>query len=332
MSAGLHPRAAALVRALTDGRFRSGTELARVLGISRTAVWKHVERLAALGLEVHAVRGKGYRLARPLELLDAEAVRAAMPPPAAARLGTLVVHDVVDSTSEWLRRQPGDGPAACLAECQTAGRGRRGRRWVSPFGAHLYLSLRWRFETSPTALAGLSVATGVAVAEGLEACGADAVGLKWPNDLVHRGAKLGGILIDVAGEESGPARAVVGVGVNVRMPAGAAAELDQPWTELAALPGPPDCSRNRLAGRVLGALVGALERFAAEGLAPFVDGWARRDAVAGHEVEVQGAGWALRGRALGIDTGGALLLETGEGLRRVTAGEVSVRGWHEAAG
>ncbi len=332
MRVGLHPRTAALVRALADGRFRSGTELARTLGISRAAVWKHVERLAALGLEVHAVRGKGYRLARPLELLDADAVRAAMPPPAARRLGALVVHDLVDSTSEWLRRQPDDGPAACLAECQTAGRGRRGRRWVSPFGAHLYLSVRWRFEASPTALAGLSVATGVAVAEALEACGAEEVGLKWPNDLVHGGAKLGGILIDVSGEESGPARAIVGVGVNVRMPPSAAAGLDQPWTELAALPGPPDCSRNRLAGRVLGGLVEALERFAAHGLAPFADGWVRRDALAGREVEVHGPDGALRGRALGIDAGGALLLETEAGLRRLSSGEVSVRGWHEAAG
>ncbi len=330
MSGGLtclSPRTAALARRLADGRFHSGTELARELGVSRAAVWKHVGRLAALGLDVHAVRGKGYRLAQPLELLREADVRAALAPAAASRLARITVLDVVDSTSLWLARRPGTAPEACLAECQTAGRGRRGRRWISPYGAGLCLSLRWRFEAGPAALSGLSVAVGVAVAEALADGGAEGVGLKWPNDLVHGGAKLGGILVDLAGEGTGPTTVVVGVGINVRMPPDRALPVETPWTELAALPGPPDCSRNRLAGRLLGRLVAALERFAAAGLDPFLPGWRSRDVVAGRTVEIVGAGWRERGTAQGIDGSGALLLRTEAGLRRLATGEVSVRGW-----
>lgn len=323
--------AAGLVRRLADGRFHSGTRLARELGISRTAVWKQIERLGRLGLEIHAVRGKGYRLARPMELLTEGEVRAAMEPAAEAALATMEIFDVVDSTSAWLRRASPVPPAACLAECQTAGRGRRGRRWLSPFGAALYLSLAWRFEAGPGLLGGLSVAVGVMACEALERLDVTGVGLKWPNDLVYGGAKLGGVLVEMTGEGEGPTTAIVGVGINVRMPPHWGAEVDQPWTELAALPGVSDCSRNRLAGVLLSCLVAGLERFGRAGLDPFLPAWTERDVVRGREIEIRAPGGARRGLALGVDRNGALLVDTGGHLWRLTAGEVSVRGWRGAA-
>jgi len=159
------------------------------------------------------------------------------------------------------------------------------------------------------------------------------VGLKWPNDLVHEGAKLGGVLVEMTGEGEGPSTVIVGVGINVRMPRGWGAEVGQPWTELAALPGgAAGCSRNRLAGVLLSCLIAGLARFGREGLDPFLPGWAARDVVRGREVEVRAPDGVRRGLALGVDRGGALLVDTGGRLWRLAAGEVSVRGWAGAAG
>lgn len=322
-------RRLALVRRLADGRFHSGESLASDLGVSRAAIWKQVRDLRAdLGLEVAAVRGRGYRLARPLELLDRGWIAAALAPATAAGLAELIVLDTVGSTSAHLLplRPPRSGLGiACVAEQQTAGRGRRGRRWVSPFGANVYLSLLWQFDLPATALAGLSLAAGVAVAQALRGLGIDEVALKWPNDLLWRGRKLGGILVELAGEAEGPTRAVIGVGVNHRMPADAGAAIDQDWADVAgALPaGTP--SRLALVASLLDHLVAALPRFAAGGLAPFLPAWEALDALRGREVVVQLGEGVVRGTAIGVARSGALRLATMTGEREFLGGEVSLR-------
>ncbi|MDX1514107.1 MAG: biotin--[acetyl-CoA-carboxylase] ligase, partial [Gammaproteobacteria bacterium] len=185
---------------LSDGRFHSGAELGRALGIGRSAVWKHVRAVQKLGVDVFAVRGKGYRLASPIELLDLDTIIQGLNPANAATLRGVEVFFEIDSTNRYLvehaaNRRP--WPWLCLAESQSAGKGRRGRHWVSPFGGNLYFSLLWRFESGADSLAGLSLVTGVAVAEAIRAMGVDHLGLKWPNDLFHRGRKLGGMLIEL---------------------------------------------------------------------------------------------------------------------------------------
>ncbi|HET7922037.1 MAG TPA: bifunctional biotin--[acetyl-CoA-carboxylase] ligase/biotin operon repressor BirA [Gammaproteobacteria bacterium] len=315
----------AVLRVLADGQFHSGEHLARQIGVSRSAVWKQVKALAGLGLEVFRVPGKGYRLAAPLELLDAARIRAGLAPAHRARLGALHVLHVVDSTSTWLAAHAPVAPAACLAEMQTAGRGRRGRHWVSPFAANLYLSCVWQFEELPPGFTALGMAAAIAAARALHACGARNVAVKWPNDLVAGGAKLGGILVDVQGEPSGGLRAVIGVGINVRMPAQAAPGIDQPWTDLVSQLNGVVPGRNALAASLLDELFRALECFGAQGFAAFGDDWRALDQVAGRTVVLQQHDQRISGTALGVDRDGALLLETGGETRRFVSGDISLR-------
>ena len=304
----------------------SGAELARELGITRSAVWKRIETLRAAGVEVQARPGEGYALASPLALLDAQAIAAALAPEARAELAGVEVLFETDSTNAVALREPAParGARAWLAERQTAGRGRRGRRWASPLAAHVYLSLSRRFEGGLPALQGLSLAVGVAAAEALHALGYAGVRLKWPNDLMADGRKLGGILVEIGGEAGGPMRAVVGLGLNVAMPASAAREIDQPWCDLASLSDAPP-SRQAVCVALLDALLPMLARFEREGLSAFLDGWARHDMLAGQRVRLQVGDRAVEGVALGITADGALRLHEASGERHHHAGEASLR-------
>lgn len=313
---------------LVDGRFHSGEALARQLGLSRAAIWKATKGLAAAGIELHAVRGRGYRLVSVLEPLDEQRIRAELGTEAAALLARLEIHQTIDSTNRQLmsRAVEGGGPGwACLAESQHDGRGRRGRRWHSPPGRNIYLSLLWRYPQGPEVLAGLSLAAGVVAARVLRAAGAEELALKWPNDLLCRGRKLGGVLLESVGEGGGNCHVVIGIGINVGMSAGSAAAIDQPWCDLAAELGTRTPSRNRLAGQLLDGLLPLLASYPATGLAPYRDGWQALDALAGHEVRLQLGTREVRGRHRGIDRDGALLLEHDGTLQRYHGGEVSLR-------
>ena len=318
----------------------SGDELARASGQTRAAVWKRIDALRAAGVAITAQAGRGYALAQPLELLDADAIRAQLPPMLQAQIVAFDVAWSLDSTnSELLRRAtPGDGVAVLLAERQTGGRGRLGRHWASPLAANLYLSLARMFSGGLARLPGLSLVAGVATAEALHALGFADVRLKWPNDLVVvdgaavNGAtvdgaglrKLGGLLVEGGGENAGPARAVLGLGLNVHMPAGSAADIAQPWTDLATLAGATP-ARNHLAATVLAHWLPALDQFDAEGLSPFLARYARFDALAGREVVLHADGVARVAVALGLADDGALRVRLQGCEQRVHSGEVSVR-------
>lgn len=317
-------RSHALLHALADGQFHSGEALAGVLGVTRAAVWKKVHALEKLGLAVFRVPGKGYRLADPLELLDAAAIAAALPSACRDRLKGLTVLDQVDSTNTWLTGQSGE-PRACLAEFQSAGRGRRGRGWVSPFGANLYLSLAWRFDEWPPGFTALGMVTAIAAVRSLAELGIEGVRIKWPNDLVAADRKLGGVLVDIQGEPPGATRAVIGLGLNVRMPVSAAGHIDQPWMDLATLTDDAPPSRNALAAALIGALMEALELFGSKGFAPFTEDWQRLDLVAGRAVALHSHEKTVTGVAAGVDGEGALLLRTAQGVKRFVSGDVSLR-------
>lgn len=307
----------------------SGDALAREAGLTRAAVWKRIEALRAAGLTIEARAGRGYALAEPLDLLDAGQIAAALPPAARAGIDALDVAWALDSTNaELLRRGiPGAGAQVLLAERQTGGRGRRGRAWASPLAANLYLSLGRRFESGLARLGGLSLVAGIAVVEALHGLGVAEARLKWPNDLVvvREAAlrKLGGILVEGGGEYAGPARAVLGIGLNIRMPAAAAATIGQPWIDLRTLGA--GLSRNQVAAALLARLLPALDRFDAEGLAPFLSAYARYDALAGQPVRVLAGEGEYAGTALGLAADGALRVRTASGERSVHAGEVSLR-------
>jgi BirA family transcriptional regulator, biotin operon repressor / biotin---[acetyl-CoA-carboxylase] ligase len=322
-----------LLLCLRDGPV-SGDLLARAAGQTRAAVWKRIEALRAAGVEIEAQAGRGYRLAAPLDLLDAEQIRAQVSADAGACLGELDVKWSVDSTNaELLRRAaPERGAVALLAETQTSGRGRRGREWTSPLAANLYLSVLRVFAGGLARLGGLSLVAGVAAVEALHALGYRSVQLKWPNDLVFAGTdggllKLGGLLVEGGGEHAGPVRAVIGLGLNVRMPGAAAQSVTQPWTDLASLPatagGVP--TRSNVAAMLLTHLLPALDVFDRGGLAPFLPRLAASDALRDREVTVHDGAGEHVGKALGLAADGALRVGLAQGERSFHAGEVSVR-------
>lgn len=317
----------ALLAKLAGGRL-SGDALARDFGLTRAAVWKRIQNLRAAGIDIQGRAGEGYGLGYPVELLERERILNALPTGIAAGVAALDVAWTLESTNTELltRPTPACGVDVLLAERQTGGRGRRGRQWASPLAAHVYLSLARGFDGGLARLAGLSLAIGVAAAEALRAAGFQDVGLKWPNDLLVDDRKIGGLLVEGGGEVGGPARAVIGLGINVHMPDAFAAGIGQPWTDLDSLAGHP-VSRNQIVATLLAHLLPALDQFDAHGLAPFLPRYAALDLLAGRRVRVEEAGQLHEGRALGLAADGALkvALDADAGERCFHAGEVSVR-------
>lgn len=321
-----------LIRILADGRAHTGTELAADLGVTRSAVWKQVHRLGELGLELQPVAGRGYRLVSPLELLDRERILAALQPASRAACESLEVRAITGSTSTDLMAQPPPSPGlwrAVLAEFQTGGRGRRGRRWLSAFGSGLCLSVAWSYASAPRDLPALALAAGIGVRRALAAAGSPDVRLKWPNDLMLDGRKLGGILVDVDGDARGPLRAVIGIGVNVSVPEGLARDIAAqgglPPAGLCQVNGGHGLARNGLAAAVIGALLDVLQQFGVHGFTPLADEWRRNDYLYGRAIRVTRDGLEIAGVAGGIAPDGALLVQAADGLAAVFNGEVSVR-------
>jgi BirA family biotin operon repressor/biotin-[acetyl-CoA-carboxylase] ligase len=315
-----------VLRRLADGEFHSGEALARSLGVSRASVWHAIRDLEALGAEVYKVHGRGYRLPQPLVMLDAAAI--------ARRLGAqaarfaLDVLDAADSTNSLLAGRAATGaPAGTViaAEWQPGGRGRLGRPWHAGIGEAVTFSLLWRFARGASALSGLSLAIGVALARALAAAGAPGTALKWPNDVLWHGRKLCGILTELAGDALGPTAAVIGIGINVRLSDATRARIDQPVADLEEACGAaPD--RNELLARVLADLAAVLDDYSREGFAPLRAEWQRLHAHQDRRVTlVLPDGLRQSGVARGVAEDGSFLLETRAGVKRYHSGEVSVR-------
>ena len=317
-----------LLPLLADGEFRSGQDLADALGISRTAVWKQLKNLDELGLQIESAKGRGYRIPGGIELLDGAKVRSALSPVATGLLARLDIHETIGSTNTEAMRQAEQGSAAglvCTAEQQSAGRGRRGRQWVSPFAGNLYLSLVWEFNQGAAALEGLSLAVGVAVARALATCGVPPVQLKWPNDVLFEGAKLGGILLEMTGDAAGVCQVVVGVGLNVVMPPASAIAIDQAWTDIETITAGEHPGRNALLAAMLNELLPLAASFENQGFTRWRDEWLALDAFAGTQVVLHAGGKQVAGIARGVDQRGALQLETVTGMQSMYGGEISLR-------
>lgn len=314
-----------LLRVLSDGAFHSGSELGRALGISRSAVWKHMQRLQELGVEVYSVKGRGYRIPGGLDLLDAAQLQAQLPDTVCNRLEQLTLTIETDSTNTQAlaAMQAGLGSGLFVAEYQHAGRGRRGRQWVSPLGSSLCFSLAWRFNSGAAALEGLSLAVGLALQQALLREGLADIGLKWPNDLLVEGAKLGGILIELSGDAAGECQVAIGIGLNVQLPEGVAERLDQPCTDLVTLGF--NGTRTRILALVVTELIAMLERFEASGFAPLRSAWEAANAFRGREVALSAGSRRYEGICLGVTDQGGLRLQTPSGQEVFHGGEMSVR-------
>jgi BirA family biotin operon repressor/biotin-[acetyl-CoA-carboxylase] ligase len=324
------PLVAQVFAALADGRFHSGEALARTLGVSRSAIWKAVAALKALGSELHAVRNRGYRLARSSDPLDPASIREHLTPECRTRVARVASVWSIDSTNTALLARANPEQGSCevlLAEFQTAGRGRRGRAWLAPPGGAICLSLSWTFREVPQDLGALGLAVGVCALRALRAHGIDAVTLKWPNDLLVGERKLGGVLIDLRAESAGPASVVIGIGLNLTLGAALLGQIAQSGTVATDLASTlqPLPARNALAAALVSACVTGLRAFEREGLKPFIEDWRAADALRGRPVSVSAADGLARGVARGIDLRGALMLETPAGVRRFISGDVTVR-------
>ena len=306
----------------------SGARLATALGVSRAAVWKQIEQLRALGLAIEAKAGAGYRLVAPLELLDAQAIRAGLDPATRRRLTALeiVLHTGSTNADLLARSAQTASGSVLLCEAQRAGRGQRGRRWESPFGCGFLGSVLWRYPQGLASLSGLSLAIGVALAEALAGLGFP-VQLKWPNDLCAAGGKLGGILIDAAGEVQGPCQVVVGLGLNLSLPEDYRRRIGQSALALDQLGTAPMPGRNALAAVLIGALLSALSEFGAGGFAAFMERFQAVDALRGQDLLLQNGRQTLRGQGQGIDATGRLAVRLIDGtLAHFAVGEVRIAG------
>jgi BirA family biotin operon repressor/biotin-[acetyl-CoA-carboxylase] ligase len=315
-----------LIRILADGRVHSGQEFCSMLDVSRTGALTLLQQVEALGLQVEKVRGRGYRLSRRLDLLDAGATSARLASTAPEL--HLEILDECTSTNSLLAARTAQGAALGLAlacEHQSHGRGRRGNQWVSIPGGGLTFSLLWRFSVDAGRLAGLSLAVAAIAAQALERLGVESVQVKWPNDLYCGGLKLGGILVEVSGDTGGPSAAVVGIGINVRLEQTLRDRISQPVTDLASctsmLP-----SRTDILATLLEDLAVALARFSREGFASFRDEWLRRHAWQGQQVALSVAEQQVAaGRIVGVAEDGALMLASSGGIQRFHNGELSLR-------
>ncbi|RJS94047.1 biotin--[acetyl-CoA-carboxylase] ligase [Salinisphaera sp. Q1T1-3] len=313
-----------LLAELADGEWHSGPALARALGVTRSAISARIGRLRATGLDVFSVSGRGYRLAAPLDLLDGEQVRHELGPRAVGLLDQLLIMQHTDSTNTRLAAYDDGATRACLAEQQSAGRGRAGRAWVSPMASNLYLSVGHDLMAAGAPLGALSLAIGVSVAETLTDLGVRGMALKWPNDLWVGQAKVGGILIEARSEASGIARVVAGLGLNLSMPATASSPIDQPWTRLAdhvtRMP-----ARSTIAGRCLDAVLRALDTFAAAGFAPFARQWPCFDLTVDQPVRIIDGRHERFGIARGLNDDASLIVEIDGRREAVYSGDVSLR-------
>lgn len=308
-----------LISILADGEFHSGEQLGERLGMSRAAINKHIQTLRDWGVDVFTVPGKGYSLPEPVQLLNEELIAGEIDQ------GRVTVLSVIDSTNQYLldrlnELQSGD---ACVAEYQQAGRGRRGRKWFSPFGANLYLSIYWRLEQGPAAAVGLSLVIGIVIAEVLQSLGADKVRVKWPNDLYLQDRKLSGILVELTGKTGDAAQIVSGAGINLAMRRVESDVVNQGWISLQEAGVSID--RNALAARLIKELRAGLQLFEQEGLAPYLSRWEKLDNFLNRPVKLIIGDKEIFGISRGIDTQGALLLEQDGVIKPWVGGEISLR-------
>lgn len=314
-----------LVSQLSADTFVSGEELASYFGVSRAGIAKHIKQLQDAGLEIFSVNRRGYKLQSKVDLYQKEIIQASLNNPSESLFKLLFI---TDSTNEHVKADAihlQDG-YACIAEAQKQGKGRQGKQWFSPFGANVYLSMKWGFPLGFQSLSGLSLAVGVSVLRVVQELVNAPVTLKWPNDIYIAGKKAAGVLIEVSGNPDGSCDAIVGVGLNLSMPANEM--IDQPWTDLASNAA-DNIDKNRLVAALINELRGSLQEFSTSGLSSFSSEWVAHDHFKDQSITLLLGKNQLNGIARGISSSGALLAdveENGEVIRKeFFGGEISVR-------
>lgn len=323
----ISPNVIHVLRLMSGGEYFSGEQLGALLGVSRAAVWKQLQLVDALGVSIERKRGRGYRLSHHLSLLDVEKILSFVDGRTKEGVSELVVETELASTNKYLMDRCTNREAihgvVVTAERQTAGRGRRGREWHSPFAANVYLSIGWSFHQGVAAIEGLSLAVGVAICEALAFFGLNNAELKWPNDVLVDGKKLGGVLIELAGDPAGECHVIVGVGLNVVMPSVGVNTINQPWVDMHKCG--IDVDRNRLIGQLLTQLVILLSGYEKDRFFLYREPWERLNAYKNQQVSLVTPVKSITGLMLGVTSSGGLRLGVNGEERVFLGGEVSLR-------
>jgi len=319
-----------LIKELVSGDFISGQLIAEQLNVSRAAIAKHIKSLSTMGLDIYSVTGKGYKLASPLNLLDHHIILSALKSPndsITVEKNLIEIYNFIDSTNDYVMRSISNQLKqgyTCIAEYQSAGRGRRGRQWISPFGSQIYLSMYWYLEQGLAGAMGISLVTALAVSDAIKLQCNMQVQLKWPNDIYLDGVKLAGILIDLQGQALEPSHSVIGIGLNLNMPSNAAKEIDQQWTDLQSHT-MVNINRDKLCAELINCLWKRLIQHSEEGLTSMIDEWHKHDIYLNKPVKLLTGERVTQGICRGIDGQGALLLEVNGKVKPIYGGEVSLR-------
>lgn len=297
---------------LSDGQFHSGEIIGHELGISRSAIWKAINHLKNLGLDIQSITRKGYRIDGGIELLKQQEIYNWVSTKNRALINNIEVLQQIDSTNSYLLEQAILKPTkniACFAEQQTHGRGRRGRHWTSPFGNNIYHSLLWNFSKDPAEIMGLSLVTSVAIIRALKRYGiTQELSVKWPNDILYLNKKLAGVLIEMHAESHGHCAAVIGVGINTHLTQKQASSIDQPWTSISEIT-QQKTQRNKLAGILLDELIVGIQQFDRSDLSIFIDEWQQYNAHSNKIVTLHTAtNKMVKGKFVGITNQGAIII------------------------
>lgn len=307
-----------ILTALAGAQFVSGEELAKQAGISRTAISKHIDALEDYGVEIFSVKGKGYKLANPVSLIDEDQLTRSLN-------HRCFYFDELPSTNAFLLKHVHELTSGdiCIAEYQSAGRGRRGRSWVSPYGCHLYCSMYWKLEQGMSQASGLSLVVACSLVKVLQSCGIEDLGVKWPNDIYLNNKKLAGVLIEMSGQADSECHLVVGIGINISMSQSQGDKIGQAWSDLSAHPSCP--SKTDLAIALQKQLQQDFSTFEQLGLTAFLPRWQEVDVFFGKQVKLLMGDNQIEGICKGVDESGAILLETDNGIKAFVGGEISLR-------
>jgi len=318
-----------ILHALEDGSYQSGTTLGNLLSISRTAVWKQIKHLIEIGVPIQRHLKRGYKLSAPLILLNEDKIRQHLQRHGVNLPLDFYLFSSIDSTNKFLKTGPSSNIIrVAAAELQTAGRGRFGREWYSPFGENIYCSIRWHFNGDLSRLSGLSLVVSLSIMATLEEMGLhENIHIKWPNDILWKDEKLCGNLIEVIAESNHAADVIIGVGINVNSNKNhhKDALLDRPWCSLHEITGKL-FDRNRIIAHLLVHLNHFLMEFVQNGFSPFISKWQLVDYLKDQMITVSQPLGLLRGKANGVNEVGQLILIDEQGIKHyLSSGDTSLQ-------
>ncbi len=316
-----------LLEALADGLCHNGNALGAQLGVSRTAVWKQIKQLINLGLPIIRLPKIGYRLPRPMTLLNEQTIKQHLLNFGYTEPMNVHLFASLDSTNRLLKDIPISSTTdVCCAETQTQGRGRFGRHWHSPFGENIYCSSRWHFNCDLSRLSGLSLVVSLAVVATLNTFYDHGdIYIKWPNDLLWQGKKLCGSLIEMFAESNGGVDVIIGIGLNVNSATNEHHLPDTLWCSLYEITG-KQFDRNAIIASLMLHLGRYLGLFMEQGFIAFIQTWQQFDYLHGQLINVSQLSGQLSGMAAGVNEAGQLILIDKAGtIHHLSAGDTSLK-------